>query len=279
MSPPAKPASSRPDDTIEKLLTSHVYHLPRGRVPERFVVCGRRERAMRILTMLDDHSVRFDGDYYLGVGMHDKVDIGVCSHGIGGPSAVIAMHELVAQGARSFVRVGTCGALSPDVKLGDIVVVKDAVREDGSEWVWPGARKVEMDRELVKRLAKSAEPMLRLWSREPPAPRLHVGTEHSKYDFFAEVPELTASPRSFHALWRKHRRAGVLVSSMESGALASKALALEKRLGEEIRVASILVAVGMVGGKLYEPGNAAAMRIDGSVDVAIAAALDALTGD
>jgi uridine phosphorylase len=276
VAPPAKLKNGDSEAGVEELLASHIYHLPRGRVPERFIVCGRRERAMRILTMLKDPLERFDGDYYLGSGMHDRTEIGVCSHGIGGPSAIIAMHELVAQGARSFVRVGTCGALSPEVKLGDIVVVQDAVRDDGSENVWPGARKVEMDRALVKGLVRAAEPMLRVWSREGPAPRLHAGTEHSKYDFFAEVPDLTASPRSTHALWKKHRRAGVLVSSMESGALASKALALGKRLGGEIRVASVLVAVGMVGGRLYEPGNQAALRVDGAIDVAIAAALDAL---
>ena len=54
------------------------------------------------------------------------------STGIGGPSASIAMEELVQCGADTFVRVGTCGGIDLDVKGGDIVIATGAVRMEGT---------------------------------------------------------------------------------------------------------------------------------------------------
>ena len=52
----------------------------------------------------------------------------VCSTGIGGPSASIAMEELAAIGAETFIRVGTCGGIDMDVCPGDVVVATGAIR-------------------------------------------------------------------------------------------------------------------------------------------------------
>lgn len=56
----------------------------------------------------------------------------VCSLGIGGPSASIVIEELANLGIRYFIRVGTCGAIQPDIQLGDLVVTQAAVRLDGA---------------------------------------------------------------------------------------------------------------------------------------------------
>ena len=58
--------------------------------------------------------------------------VSVTSTGIGGPSASIAMEELVQCGADTFVRVGTCGGIDLDVKGGDIVIATGAVRMEGT---------------------------------------------------------------------------------------------------------------------------------------------------
>ena len=52
----------------------------------------------------------------------------VCSTGIGGPSAAIAMEELAAIGADTFIRVGTCGGIDLRVESGDVVVANGAIR-------------------------------------------------------------------------------------------------------------------------------------------------------
>ena len=57
---------------------------------------------------------------YTGTLLGEKVS--VCSTGIGGPSAAIAMEELHKIGADTFIRVGTTGGIALDVCSGDVVV-------------------------------------------------------------------------------------------------------------------------------------------------------------
>ncbi|SHG01700.1 uridine phosphorylase [Vibrio gazogenes] len=56
----------------------------------------------------------------------------VCSTGIGGPSTSIAVEELAQLGVRSFLRVGTTGAIQPNIQIGDMIVTTGAVRLDGA---------------------------------------------------------------------------------------------------------------------------------------------------
>ena len=67
---------------------------------------------------------------YTGTLLGEKVS--VCSTGIGGPSAVIALEELCAIGADTFVRTGTCGGIKLDVKSNDLVIATGAVRHEGA---------------------------------------------------------------------------------------------------------------------------------------------------
>lgn len=56
----------------------------------------------------------------------------VCSTGIGGPSVSIAVEELAQLGVRTFLRIGTTGAIQPHINVGDILVTTGAVRLDGA---------------------------------------------------------------------------------------------------------------------------------------------------
>ena len=56
----------------------------------------------------------------------------MCSTGIGGPSAAIAMEELIHCGAECFVRTGTCGGMGKDVLGGDLVIANGAIRMEGT---------------------------------------------------------------------------------------------------------------------------------------------------
>lgn len=56
----------------------------------------------------------------------------VTSTGIGGPSASIAIDELAQLGVRTFLRVGTTGAIQPDLDIGTVIVTTGAVRLDGA---------------------------------------------------------------------------------------------------------------------------------------------------
>jgi uridine phosphorylase len=66
------------------------------------------------------------------------------STGIGGPAAAIAIEELARLGVEVMIRVGTCGAITPSVKPGSVVIADSAVRMDGTSaqyvpWGYPAA--------------------------------------------------------------------------------------------------------------------------------------------
>src|SRR5260370_11707408 len=60
------------------------------------------------------------------------VPVSTISSGMGGPSVAIAVEELSELGVHTFLRVGTCGAAQPEVKMGDLVIGLGAVRTEGT---------------------------------------------------------------------------------------------------------------------------------------------------
>lgn len=56
----------------------------------------------------------------------------VCSTGIGGPSVSICVEELAQLGIRTFLRIGTTGAIQEHIHVGDILITTGAVRLDGA---------------------------------------------------------------------------------------------------------------------------------------------------
>lgn len=56
----------------------------------------------------------------------------VTSTGIGGPSASIAVEELARLGVKTFIRVGTTGAIQPGISSGDCIITTGSVRLDGA---------------------------------------------------------------------------------------------------------------------------------------------------
>jgi uridine phosphorylase len=58
--------------------------------------------------------------------------VSVCSTGIGSPSTAIAVEELAAIGATTFIRVGTTGSIQRGVHFSDLVIATAAVRDEGT---------------------------------------------------------------------------------------------------------------------------------------------------
>jgi DeoD family purine-nucleoside phosphorylase len=80
----------------------------------------------------------------------------VQSTGMGGPSAAIVVEELIGLGARVLLRIGTCGALTDDLALGELVAVEAALAEDGTSRALGASGRAEPDAELTRRLGGSA---------------------------------------------------------------------------------------------------------------------------
>ncbi len=58
--------------------------------------------------------------------------ISACSTGVGASSASIAVEELARAGSDTFIRVGSSGAIQPEINLGDLVISAAAVRLEGA---------------------------------------------------------------------------------------------------------------------------------------------------
>jgi DeoD family purine-nucleoside phosphorylase len=68
---------------------------------------------------------------YTGVAA-DGALLTIQSTGIGGPSAAIVITELAELGARRLIRVGTCGALDPSLRHGELLIATEALAVDGT---------------------------------------------------------------------------------------------------------------------------------------------------
>jgi uridine phosphorylase len=79
--------------------------------------------------------------------------LSIQSTGMGGPSAAIVLEELAELGVRRAIRVGTCGSLDRELGLGDLIVVGEALAEDGTSRGLGAGEAVEADAELTARLA------------------------------------------------------------------------------------------------------------------------------
>ncbi|MFB6361665.1 MAG: nucleoside phosphorylase [Halobacteriales archaeon] len=71
-------------------------------------------------------------EYRTATGTAHGTPLSVTSTGIGGPSAAIAVEELARVGANTLLRVGSCGAVQPEMSLGDLVITSGAVRQEGT---------------------------------------------------------------------------------------------------------------------------------------------------
>ena len=159
---------------------------------------------------------------YTGTLLGERVS--VCSTGIGGPSAAIAMEELTAIGADTFIRVGTCGGIDLNVLPGDVVVATGAIRFEHTSFEYaPSEFPSVPDFDVTLALREASLAL---------GYRTHTGVVQCKDSFYGQhSPE--KSPVSYELLqkWESWKRLGVKASEMESAALFVVAAALGVRCG------------------------------------------------
>ncbi|MFN4273402.1 MAG: nucleoside phosphorylase [Aliihoeflea sp.] len=110
-------------------------------------------------------------------GSIDGVDISACSHGVGGPSTDIAIVELSNCGADTFIRVGSCAALQPEMKPGDLIIATGALRLTGTVDAYVDkSYPAVADYEVLSALIQAAEEMGETY---------HVGLAASVDSFYA----------------------------------------------------------------------------------------------
>jgi len=235
-----------------------VTSLPLGQVSPAVLVCGDPSRAERIAARLDGaQALSRRREFHAYRGHYRDMPLTVCSHGVGAPGAAAAFEELIAAGARRIIRVGTCGAMQPDIQAGHLVIATAAVQNTGyGRETVPDGYPAAADPALTLTLIAAA-------AGNEPTPR--AGLVLSR-DGFYEGVAAPAAP-NYHAL----SAARVLAVEMECAAL----FLVGSLRG--VATAAIVVADGNVLEALetmdsYQPGQPVVQR---GVDAAIGYALEA----
>lgn len=195
-------------------VTEKKYHvgLGPGDVGEYVLVPGDPFRTPLIAKHLDEaREVAFSREYRTFTGKVDGTFVSAMSTGMGGPSVAIGLEELHELGVHTVLRVGTCGALQPQVKMGDLVIALASVRSEGTPdgYVpkeYPAVGSLHVINAMVEAAEAAGVPY-------------HVGLMRSVDALYSDLlPDQMPRPdlRAELDMWTK---SGVLANDMETSTL------------------------------------------------------------
>ncbi|CCY62857.1 uridine phosphorylase [Clostridium sp. CAG:967] len=203
------------------------YHigLKNGDIGEYVILPGDPKRCKKIAEYFDNAEFIADNrEYTTYTGYLNGTKVSVTSTGIGGPSAAIAMEELVKVGAKTFIRVGTCGGMDLNVKGGDIVIATGAIRMEGTSKEYapiefPAVANLDITCSLVEAAKKLNY-------------TYHTGVVECKDSFYGQH-DPQRMPVNYELLnkWEAWKKLGCLASEMESAALFIVASTLNVKAG------------------------------------------------
>jgi uridine phosphorylase len=136
-------------------VTEPIHIHPTAALAERVLLPGDPGRALRLSQTLLTEPKMFNHNRglwgYTGTAA-DGEPLTIQSTGMGGPSAAIVISELHDLGARRLVRIGTCGALAPELELGELVIATEAMADDGASRSLGAGTRVAASPRLLARL-------------------------------------------------------------------------------------------------------------------------------
>lgn len=203
------------------------YHIAasQGEIGKYCLLPGDPARCEKIAAYLDEpYHLVSNREYNIWCGRLCGELVTVCSTGIGGPSTAIAVEELCACGADTFIRIGTCGGISLDVEAGHSVIAAGAVRQDGTSREYaPIEFPAVADAKTLFALVSAAEELSLPY---------HTGVVQSKDSFYGQhSPHRMATEGELCAKWTAWKRLGVLASEMEASTLFTVAATLGVKAG------------------------------------------------
>jgi uridine phosphorylase len=195
-------------------------------------------------------------EYETWSGYLEGQKVAVTSTGIGGPSAAIAMEELVAIGADTFVRVGTSGSMQEHIKPGDIAVISGAIRDEGTGLHYlPIEFPAVADIDITNALAFASREM---------GKNTHVGISQSKDSFYGQHdPSRMPVAARLHERWSAWIGGGALCSEMEAATLYIVASVLRVRAG------GLMMVMGHPDQSPMSPSEWEASKVEHLLPVAI----------
>jgi uridine phosphorylase len=192
------------------------YHigLEPGQLAEYVLLPGDPDRTARIATRLDSIELEHRHREFASVtGTYRGQRVSVVSTGIGTDNVEIVVAEILAITERpTFIRVGSCGALQPEMELGDLVVSTAAVRlETTTAWFVHDGYPAVADYEAVAALIEASARL---------GHRVHVGVTATAPGFFGAqgrpIPQL---PIRYPDLAEQMAQQRVMNFEMEASAL------------------------------------------------------------
>ena len=203
------------------------YHigLKEGDIGEFVILPGDPKRCEKIAKYFENPELIADRREFLTyTGCLNGKKVSVTSTGIGGPSASIALEELVKVGGKNFIRVGTCGGMQKEVKSGDLVIATGAIRMEGTSKEYaPIEFPAIADYDIVTALKNSAEKLNLPY---------HIGVVQCKDAFYGQHnPDIMPVSYELENKWQAWLRLGCLASEMESAALFVAGSFLKVKVG------------------------------------------------
>lgn len=192
---------------------AHHLHCTAADIGRYVILTGDPGRVEGFSKLLDQpRHVATNREYVIYTGTLKGEAVTVCSTGIGGASAAIAMEELVQCGSDTFIRVGTCGGIDPALLPGDLIIATAAIRKDGTgrEYVpveYPAVSNFDVT--LALRDAAQAQ-----------GRQHHLGVVECKDSFYGQHdPDSMPCGDELKEKWKAWKMAGALGSEMESATL------------------------------------------------------------
>lgn len=150
--------------------------------------------------------------------------VSVTSTGIGNPSAAIAIEELRAVGANTFIRVGTSGGMQSHQNPGDLAIITGSIRDEGtSKHYLPIEFPALASIDVVAALKKAADKL---------GYKTHLGISHSKDSYFGQMaPDRMPVANSLQERWKAWVRGGAICAEMESSILLTLGAVYRLRTG------------------------------------------------
>ena len=235
------------------------YHiaLAEGDVGRYVFLPGDPGRCELIASYFDDpQKVASHREYETWTGYLEGEKVSVTSTGIGGPSAAIALEELVAIGSDTFVRVGTSGSMQEHIMPGDIAIVSAAIRDEGTSLHYlPIEFPAVADVELTQALSDAARGM---------GKTVHVGVSQSKDSFYGQhSPERMPVAGRLAERWTAWMGGGAICSEMEAASLYIVASVLR------VRASGLMMVMGHPDQSPMSPKEWDASKVENLLPVAI----------
>jgi len=246
-----------PDRRIAIRAGERQYHieLGPGELAEYILLPGDPDRTSRIASRFD--SIEFERrnrEFASVTGRFRGQRVSVISTGIGTDNVEIVVAEILAIVERpTFIRVGSSGALQPEMRLGDLAITTGAVRLESttSFYVHDGYPAVA-DHEAVVALIEAAERL---------GHRYHVGVTATAPGFFGAqgrpIPQL---PIRYPDLAEEMARQRVMNFEMEASALLVLASLARCRAGVVCAVYANRTTGDFVSGALKDAAEAACVE-------------------